>query len=128
MFVNRYPTFADALRDLDDALSMVHLWATLSPSQKVHASRVRNSKRLAKEFQHYIIVSHSLRKVFLSIKGIYYQAEVQGQALTWLVPYRFSNYVHHLTCNSLPRKQKTDFIIVVLIFIWCTKSRVYQKM
>ncbi|ELR22063.1 ribosome biogenesis pescadillolike protein [Acanthamoeba castellanii str. Neff] len=89
----RYPTFVDALRDLDDALSLVYLWATLPPSQKIHASRVRNCKRLAKEFQHFVTVSHSLRKSFLSIKGIYYQAEVQGQPLTWLVPYRFSNYV-----------------------------------
>ncbi len=109
MRVSRYPTFVDALRDLDDALSLVHLWATLPPSQKIHASRVRNCKRLAKEFQHFVTVSHSLRKSFLSIKGIYYQAEVQGQPLTWLVPYRFSNYVRALTLTltqspSLPAR------------------------
>ncbi|CAL8335259.1 unnamed protein product [Gadus morhua 'NCC'] len=30
-------------------------------------------------------------EVFLSIKGIYYQAEVLGQTITWLVPYQFSH-------------------------------------
>jgi pescadillo protein len=36
-----------------------------------------------------VIASHSLRKSFLSIKGIYYQATIQGQDILWLVPYRF---------------------------------------
>ena len=36
-----------------------------------------------------MIVSHSLRRSFLSIKGIYYQATIQGQDVLWLVPYRF---------------------------------------
>ena len=47
-------------------------------------------QRLAKEFNYYIIKSRSLKKVFLSIKGIYYQAEIQGQTATWIVPYIFT--------------------------------------
>jgi len=34
--------------------------------------------------------TQSLRKSFLSIKGIYYQAEVNGQDVLWLVPYKFA--------------------------------------
>lgn len=46
-------------------------------------------QRLCLEFEHYLITTNSLRKSFLSIKGIYYQATIQGQDILWLVPYRF---------------------------------------
>ena len=45
--------------------------------------------RLGREFQSFVVRTHALRKVFLSIKGTYYQAEVQGQAITFLVPHRY---------------------------------------
>lgn len=32
-------------------------------------------------------------QVFLSIKGIYYQAEVLGQPITWITPYTFAHDV-----------------------------------
>jgi pescadillo protein len=89
----RYPAFVDALKDLDDALSMVHLFASLTPSDKVKAGKIERCKALCHQFQYYVMRTHALRKVFLSIKGIYYQAEVFGHRLTWLVPYRFSQYI-----------------------------------
>lgn len=46
-------------------------------------------QRLCHEFQHYLITTNSLKKSFLSIKGIYYQATIQGQDILWLVPYKF---------------------------------------
>lgn len=85
----RYPTFVDALRDLDDALSMLFLFANLPSSEYVPAKTISLCQKLCHEFEHYVIVSHSLRKSFLSIKGIYYQATIQGQDILWLVPYRF---------------------------------------
>lgn len=89
----RFPTFIDALRDLDDALSMLFLFASMPTTDKVGATIVANCDRLCREFEHYVIRSKSLRKVFLSIKGIYYQAEIKGQDITWLVPYKFSQQV-----------------------------------
>ncbi|RAR06811.1 ribosome biogenesis protein pescadillo [Stemphylium lycopersici] len=85
----RYPTFVDALRDLDDALSMLFLFANLPSSEHIPSKTIALCQRLTREFEHYVITSHSLRKSFLSIKGIYYQATIQGQDILWLVPYRF---------------------------------------
>ncbi|CAG8446475.1 4556_t:CDS:2 [Funneliformis caledonium] len=89
----RYPTFTDALRDLDDALCMLFLFSTFPATDKINSETVTNCQRLCAEFQHYIIKTKSLRKVFLSIKGIYYQAEVKGQIINWLAPYQFSQQV-----------------------------------
>ncbi|OAA55313.1 ribosome biogenesis protein [Niveomyces insectorum RCEF 264] len=89
----RYPTFVDALRDLDDGLSMLFLFANLPATAAVPAKMVARCERLCLEFQHYLIVSHSLRKSFLSIKGIYYQATIQGEDVLWLVPYKFNQRV-----------------------------------
>ncbi|CAA7031397.1 unnamed protein product [Microthlaspi erraticum] len=85
----RYPTFPDALRDLDDCLTMVHLFAVLPASdrEKLEVKRVHNCRRLSHEWQAYVSRTHSLRKVFVSVKGIYYQAEVEGQKITWLTPH-----------------------------------------
>ncbi|GAM89470.1 hypothetical protein ANO11243_075080 [Dothideomycetidae sp. 11243] len=85
----RYPTFIDALRDLDDALSMLFLFANLPQTDTVPPKTIALCQRLCLEFQHYVIRTHSLRKSFLSIKGIYYQATIQGQDILWLVPYKF---------------------------------------
>lgn len=54
---------------------------------------VADCQRLIAEFQTYVANTRSLRKVFFSIKGIYYQAEIKGQTITWIVPYQFSQDV-----------------------------------
>ena len=85
----RYPTFVDAVRDLDDALSLLFLFANLPSTSIVPAKVIARCQRLCHEFEHYLITTNSLRKSFLSIKGIYYQATIQGQDVMWLVPYKF---------------------------------------
>ena len=79
----------DALRDLDDALSLLFLFANLPSTSTVPPKTTALCQRLCLEFEHYLIITHSLRKSFLSIKGIYYQATIQGQDILWLVPYKF---------------------------------------
>ncbi|XP_057969849.1 pescadillo homolog [Malania oleifera] len=85
----RYPKFVDALRDLDDCLTMVHLFASLPAikREKIGVKLVHNCRRLSHEWQAYISRTHKLRKTFISVKGIYYQAEVEGQKITWLTPH-----------------------------------------
>ncbi|KAK2030167.1 pescadillo [Colletotrichum zoysiae] len=89
----RYPTFVDAVRDLDDCLSMLFLFANLPSTSSVPAKMIARCERLCLEFQHYLIVSQSVTKSFLSIKGIYYQANIHGEDVLWLVPYKFNQRV-----------------------------------
>ena len=89
----RYPTFADSLRDLDDAISMLSLFANLPSSSNIAPEITSQCARLCAEWQLYVMRTNSLRKVFLSIKGIYFQAVVHGQEITWLVPYMFTQNV-----------------------------------
>ncbi|EJT97886.1 hypothetical protein DACRYDRAFT_84227 [Dacryopinax primogenitus] len=89
----RYPTFIDAVRDIDDALCLVHLFSTLPSNDKLDPKLIAHCARLSAEWQLYVMRAHALRKVFLSIKGVYFQAEVMGQPVTWLVPYMFTQQV-----------------------------------
>ncbi|CAG5135810.1 unnamed protein product [Candidula unifasciata] len=59
-----YPTFLMPFRDLYDS-SIVFF-----------------------EFMHYVIAAKALRKVFVSIKGIYYQADIKGETITWVVSHK----------------------------------------
>lgn len=91
----RYPRFVDALGELDDCLTMVHLFAALpaSESKKIEVEGVHKCRRLAHEWQAFISRTHKLRKTFVSVKGIYYQAEVEGQTITWLTPHSLQQVV-----------------------------------
>jgi len=86
----RYPTFVDALRDVDDALCLVMLFSTMPSDDKLLRARVENCQKLVQEFQAYLMKTGALKKTFLSIKGVYYQAEVMGQSVTWVTPYKFT--------------------------------------
>ena len=69
---------------------MIHLFALLPAKNEIRAKRTATCQRLIREWNMYVIKSKSLRKCFISIKGIYYQAEVMGEKITWLVPHKFS--------------------------------------
>lgn len=79
---------------------MAFLFANLPASARIPVSLVDNCTRLASEWQLYVLHSRSLRKVFLSIKGVYYQAEVMGQTVTWLVPYQFTQNVRQFLSKN----------------------------
>ncbi|XP_068767839.1 pescadillo homolog [Struthio camelus] len=112
----RYPTFTDALRDLDDALSMCFLFSTFPRTGKCHVQTIQLCRRLAVEFLNYVIASRSLRKVFLSIKGIYYQAEVLGQPVTWITPYAFA-HDHPTDVDYRVMATFTEFYTTLLGFV-----------
>uniref|UniRef100_A0A8C9UZX5 Pescadillo homolog n=1 Tax=Scleropages formosus TaxID=113540 RepID=A0A8C9UZX5_SCLFO len=112
----RYPTFIDAIRDMDDALSMCFLFSTFARTGKCHVQTIQLCRRLCVEWMNYVIASRSLRKVFLSIKGIYYQADVLGQLVTWLVPYQFAHN-HPTDVDYRVMATFTEFYTTLLGFI-----------
>lgn len=105
----RYPSFVDALRDLDDPLSMLALFARLPRTSDRHRSHIsRQCGRMLREWEAYVMATNSLRKVFISIKGIYYQANIMGQTVTWVVPHEFT--------TPLPTDVDYDVMLTFLEF------------
>ena len=70
----RYPTFEDALRDLDDALCLISLFANLPQHHTLEITKhdTEQCGTLLKEFMLYCTITQCFKKSFFSIKGIYY--------------------------------------------------------
>ncbi|VDO34222.1 unnamed protein product [Brugia timori] len=119
----RYPTFESALRDLDDALCLLFAFAVLPHTKIITSSLVASSRRLTAEFNHYIIESNSLNKVFVSIKGIYYEAEVMGERVTWIVGHdRGMGHVSEVDFSVMATF--AEFYVTMLEFV---NFRLYQS-
>lgn len=100
----RFPTFIDAIKELDDCMTLLFLFSTF-PAMKVVTREITSlARRLTIEFMHYVIASKALRKVFVSIKGYYFQAEIKGELVTWIVP--------HYYPFQPQRKEYVDFKIM----------------
>ena len=89
---DRYPTMIDALRDLDDALCLISLYAQLPQhlTLEIKKEDLETCTRLYREFLFYCTVSQCFTKSFLSIKGVYFRVEIMGQPITWVQPYKFN--------------------------------------
>ena len=97
----RYPTFVDALRDCEDALTHIFLYAALPP--RVHSdstieghtyltsSMADQCREIRDRWLNYINNTKGVRKTFISIKGIYYQTNVMGENIMWQCPYEFTS-------------------------------------
>ena len=48
---------------------------------------MQTARRLALEWQAWVVRTSALRRAFVSVKGFYFQADVLGQPVTWLVPH-----------------------------------------
>ena len=69
----RYPSFVDAIRDLEDCLCLCFLYSTFPKNAKTPVEMIALCRRLCVEFMHWVIEAKALKKVFVSIKGYYYQ-------------------------------------------------------
>ncbi|PNI97925.1 PES1 isoform 8, partial [Pan troglodytes] len=101
---------------------MCFLFSTFPRTGKCHVQTIQLCRRLTVEFIHYIIAARALRKVFLSIKGIYYQAEVLGQPIVWITPYAFS-HDHPTDVDYRVMATFTEFYTTLLGFV---NFRLYQ--
>ena len=86
----RYPQFGDAIRDLDDSLCLIYLFAQLPAKRQIKTETTDACQRLVREWETYVTRSGCLTKVFVSIKGTYYSARVHNEDVTWLVPHKFN--------------------------------------
>ncbi|EDO14845.1 hypothetical protein Kpol_359p6 [Vanderwaltozyma polyspora DSM 70294] len=85
----RYPSFPDAVRDIDDALNMLFLFANLPATDQVSSKITKDANEICNQWLAYVARERLVRKVFVSIKGVYYQASIRGEDVRWLVPFKF---------------------------------------
>lgn len=82
---------------------MAHLFANLD-QQGDYRDQVElytAASRLCTEFQTYIAKTHSLRKVFVSVKGYYYQVSKSNLIDIGIVFLgRCYGYINHMVCSS----------------------------
>lgn len=88
----RYPTFEDAIRDLEDPLNLINTFASIPSHRafKVPPVVTNEAAKVKHFFNNFVIKSGCLQKVFLSIKGIYFECNIQGNPVLWLEPYPLS--------------------------------------
>ncbi|CAO1617952.1 unnamed protein product [Parajaminaea phylloscopi] len=125
----RYPTFDEALGDIDDALCMIALFANL-PAKMYNLPEgvVDTCARLKREWDEYVVRTKTLRKTFLSIKGVYFQATIRGKDVTWLVPYPFTQHVPHdvdFRIMSTFLELYTTLLSFVLFKLWSDQGEAY---
>eukprot|EP00956_Cyclotella_meneghiniana_P038584 scaffold156500_cov79-Cyclotella_meneghiniana.AAC.2 len=96
----RYPRFVDALNDMDDALCLVSLFASLPSEGRVKAGITRKAKELISAWGSYCSIGGRISKSFVSVKGIYLEASIQtpstnGESVTirWVQPHNFTQYI-----------------------------------
>eukprot|EP01053_Blabericola_migrator_P002044 Blabericola_migrator_1__2043@NODE_1558_length_4277_cov_131_042993_g1021_i0_p2_GENE_NODE_1558_length_4277_cov_131_042993_g1021_i0NODE_1558_length_4277_cov_131_042993_g1021_i0_p2_ORF_typecomplete_len498_score121_30Pescadillo_N/PF06732_11/5_7e93Pescadillo_N/PF06732_11/1_6e04BRCT_2/PF16589_5/3_6e10Pannexin_like/PF12534_8/0_0048Pannexin_like/PF12534_8/1_2e03rRNA_processing/PF08524_11/1_1e02rRNA_processing/PF08524_11/0_0082Astro_capsid_p/PF12226_8/0_064RXLR/PF16810_5/38RXLR/PF16810_5/45_NODE_1558_leng len=88
----RYPTLVHALRDLDDALSTVALFAVLPAARtaSITGEVVAECRTLINQWMLFTSETRCVNKVFASIKGFYYQATILGERIVWVMPHEFT--------------------------------------
>lgn len=86
----RYPRFADALYDADDALSTICLFASLPAEGRVDAAVIARCTAIETKWNDWLLKTGSLTKAFISVKGIYLEARVKSGTIVWIVPHRYA--------------------------------------
>ena len=120
----RYPTFSDALRDLDDALSLICLFSTMPRQGRVQPGIINKCRILIVEFLHYIIAARCLKKVFVSIKGYYVQVEIDGHDITFIIPHQFTT----LPPSNVDFRVMLSFLEIYTTLVGFTNFKLYSTL
>lgn len=89
VILSRYPSFADSVRDLDDALTTIALFAQMQGNDLLESAKKNHCQKLLAEFHFYISRVHALTKSFISVRGYYFSAQLEGIEVIWLIPHNF---------------------------------------
>jgi pescadillo len=89
----RYPRFVDAISDLDDALTLTYLFAALPSDRDIKPKYITKAKALAAAWGAYCATTSAVTKSFISVKGVYMEAEIQGVPIRWIVPHAFTQHL-----------------------------------
>lgn len=122
----RYPTFIDAVKDLDDCLTLLFLFSTFPSLKYVPREQSALCRRLTLEFLHAVIASKSLRYCFISIKGYYFQAEIKGQKVTWMVPHYYP--FQPQSRSEVDFRMMSIFVEFYTIMLGFVNFRLYNQM
>ncbi|KAF4004452.1 Pescadillo N-terminus family protein [Saccharomyces cerevisiae] len=56
---------------------------------EVSSKIINDAQKICNQWLAYVAKERLVRKVFVSIKGVYYQANIKGEEVRWLVPFKF---------------------------------------
>ncbi|MPC63850.1 Pescadillo [Portunus trituberculatus] len=85
---------------------------------------VNMCRRLTLEFMLYVIEAQALRKVFITIKGYYYQVEIMGQTITWITPHPFTPQ----TTTGVDFRIMRVFVEFYITLLGFTNFRLYHHL
>jgi pescadillo protein len=71
----------------------------------------------------YVLVSKSLRKCFISIKGYYFQAEIMGQKVTWIMPHKLA----YQTPDDVDFRIMSTFVEFYSVMLGFVNFKLYQN-
>ena len=89
----RYPRFQDALGDLDDALTLTYLFASLPGQGEISPKVTTKAQAMAAAWGAYCATTSTLTKSFISVKGVYLEANIHNVPVRWVVPHSFVQWM-----------------------------------
>lgn len=75
---------------MDDALTLVYLFAALPSEAHIKTKVTNKAKALASAWGSYCATTSSVTKSFISVKGIYMEADIRGSSVRWVIPHSFT--------------------------------------